>query len=120
MFKNPCSNVWIFYLYLKKITMTLDTEAIIKKLDILIRTVGGSTSSLTPVVITSTVVTDDNTVAAGSRAVTFTTSDDYTGNINGVARAASTSYVFNPTTGHTNPAITYTTTTGSITIDLIV
>ena len=99
--------------------MNISTETIFKQLKKIEKILSSSPSSLTPATIISTLVNDVNTVAAGTLAVTFTTSDDFTGNINGVARAASTAYVFNPTPGHTNPAISYTTTTGSITIDIV-
>lgn len=99
--------------------MDLNTEVLFRQLKKIENILSSSPSSLTPATITSSTVTDDNTVPAGNLAVTFTTSDDFTGNINGVARAASTAYVFNPTPGHTNPAIAYTTTSGSITIDIV-
>lgn len=86
--------------------------------------VSGSTIAVTlptgAQTITSSVVTDDNTIAAGASSLGFTTSSDYTGNINGVARTASTFYGFEAAQGKTLPAVTYTTTTGSITIDQII
>lgn len=83
---------------------------------ILVALGGGST----PTVINSTVVTVSGSVAPGSLAVTFTTDDNFAGSINGVARQASMSYVFNPTSGHTNPAIAYVITSGNITLDVII
>lgn len=70
------------------------------------------------IVIESTTVTDDGSVTAGALAVTFTTSDDFTGTINGATRYANMSYTFDAKGGKT-PAIPYVTTTGSITIDKI-
>lgn len=71
------------------------------------------------IIIESTTVTDDGSVTAGALAVTFTTSDDFTGTINGATRYANMSYTFDAKGGKT-PAIAYTTTTGSITIDKII
>lgn len=55
----------------------------------------------------------------GALAVTFTTSDDFTGTINGIPRLAGVSYTFNPTAGHVLPLIYYQVTAGSVFIDLI-
>ncbi len=71
-------------------------------------------------VFTSTLVTNDSTITAGATSIKLTTSSDYAGNINGVARAVSMVYSFEAAPGKTLPAITYTTTTGSILIDKIV
>lgn len=80
---------------------------------------GGSTNNA---VLTSEVKgafgAETGSVAAGSLAVTFTTSDDFEGELNGVSRDASTSYVFNPTTGYLNPEITYGIVTGTIKVDI--
>jgi len=67
--------------------------------------------------LTSTSVTDDASVTAGAFSISFTTSSDFSGNINGVARAISTTYTFTAPLGKTLPAIVYTTITGSIIID---
>lgn len=72
-----------------------------------------------PTLITSNTVVASGTVAAGNLAVTFTTSDDFIGEINGIARAASSPYIFNPTAGHVLPAIDYIITAGSIVLDIV-
>lgn len=76
---------------------------------------GGGTGAIA--VLTSYVEESTGIVNSGSLAVTFTTSDDFEGDINGVARDAGASYVFNPTAGYTNPEINYTIVSGSIKID---
>lgn len=70
--------------------------------------------------VTSTVVTIAGSVAPNQSAVKFTTSSNFVGTINGVARNASRSITFSPTPGKTLGEIPYTITTGSITIDTIV
>jgi len=69
------------------------------------------------ITIASSSVTDDASVTAGAFSISFTTSSDFSGNINGVARAISTTYTFTAPLGKTLPAIVYTTITGSIIID---
>jgi len=61
--------------------------------------------------------TISGTVADGKNSVTFTTSATFTGSINGLPRAASTSYCFTAGQGQTIKAIPYVITTGSIVID---
>jgi hypothetical protein len=70
------------------------------------------------VTINSATPTTDGTVTAGALAVTFTTSDDFVGSINGATRYANMSYTFDAKGGKT-PAIPYVITAGSITIDKI-
>lgn len=69
---------------------------------------------------TSSSVTDDNTITAGAYSLMLTTSSDFTGNINGVAANASTTYSATAQPGKTLPAVAYTTTTGSIRIDKMI
>jgi len=62
------------------------------------------------------------TVAAGSKAVMFTLSSDYEGNINGIARLQSetpTIQVSPPYPKDTNPAIAWTVTAGTLKIDVL-
>lgn len=100
--------------------MNLNTEIIFRKLSAIERAVsGGGSTPLSAVVVASSTVNSNGSVSAGALAVTLTTSDDFAGTINGIARAASTAYVFNPTNGRTLPAIAYTFTAGSIIIDKI-
>lgn len=75
---------------------------------------GGATNSTT---LTSSVENSSSAIAEGSLAVTFTTSDDFAGTINGVTRSGGTSYVFNPTVNFRNPEIPYTISAGTILID---
>lgn len=56
-------------------------------------------------------------IVAGAKAVTFTTSAGFVGTINGAARSASTTYTFN--NSGLLPAIAYTVTGGTMTIDVI-
>lgn len=66
--------------------------------------------------LTSSSVTTGGTVSAGSKSVLFETSDDYTGNIDGVSADAGASYPFSSGDAGTLPAIVYTVSTGSIRI----
>ncbi len=81
----------------------------------------GGTLTFSPVVsaltITSSSVTSSGTVTSGQRSVSFTTSSDFVGTINGVSRVSSTVYVFSCGASNTLPAIAYVITTGSIIID---
>jgi len=70
------------------------------------------------ITIDSTAPSTSGTVLAGALAVTFTTSDDFVGSINGATRNANMSYTFDAKGGKT-PAIAYIITAGSITIDKI-
>lgn len=72
-----------------------------------------------PTLITSNTVSVSGNVPSGALAVTFTTSDDFVGSINGLTRAAGTPYVFNPTAGHYLPQIDYIITAGSIDLDIV-
>ena len=56
-------------------------------------------------------------VAAGAKAVSFTTSDDFVGTINGLARAANGNYLFPAGGNDTTPTIPYSVTSGSLTIE---
>lgn len=70
------------------------------------------------ITIESTAPSTSGIVTSGALAVTFTTSDDFTGSINGATRNSNMSYTFDAKGGKT-PAIPYVITTGSITIDKI-
>lgn len=91
----------------------------IKSVGQLIVTEIGGGGSLTSVTVTSTSVNASSSVAAGARSATFTTSADFVGTINGIARDIQVSYTFNPTTGCILPTINYTITGGSIILDVI-
>jgi hypothetical protein len=71
------------------------------------------------ITITSIVKTNaaDSPVVAGKKSVVFNTSEDFVGTINGVSRPASSSIVF-PAGDDLTPAIPYTISSGSITIDI--
>lgn len=77
-------------------------------------------SSFREVEINSSIETADGNVPAGAKFVSFTTSDDFTGTINGVIRQNSLSYPFEARNNDTTPVIPYTITAGSITIDSII
>lgn len=66
--------------------------------------------------ITSTTETVSGNVTVGALAVTFTTSDDFTGSINGATRWGNGAWSFGGMGGKLK-AIPYVITTGSITID---
>lgn len=99
--------------------MDVNTEVLFRELKAIQRTLNGGVAPYSAVAVTSSTVAVNGSVTAGALAVTLTTSDDFSGTINGIARAASTAYVFNPTNGRTLPAIAYTFTAGSIIIDKI-
>lgn len=99
--------------------MDSSTESIVKELKNIQRTLNGGTSPYAQVSISSSSVAVSGSVTAGALAVTFITSDDFSGTINGITRSLSTAYVFNPTNGRTLPAVAYTIVTGSIVIDKI-
>lgn len=67
--------------------------------------------------ISSVTVSSSGSVPAGALTVTFTTSDDFTGSINGAIRWANGSWIF-PGLGGKLKVIPYVITTGSITIDI--
>lgn len=76
---------------------------------------GGSASTE---VITSGNVSISGTIAVGFRKVTFETSEDFTGSINGMTRQPSRAYTFEPhVNDNTLPAIPYVITSGNINID---
>jgi len=57
------------------------------------------------------------TITAGYWSVTFETSDDFAGTINGVTRQASRSITIKAKENNTLPAIPFTITAGTITVD---
>ena len=65
----------------------------------------------------STIESADGAIPAGAKSVSFNTSDDFVGTINGIARTNSTSIVFNAGNFDKTPIIPYTITAGTITID---
>ena len=69
--------------------------------------------------LVSSVVNTSGTVASGAYSVSFTTSNDFTGSINGVARQGNTSITITADFRKTLPAIPYIRTTGTITIDIL-
>lgn len=87
--------------------------------EILFQLLTNSATPLTPseAVLSSSLENASGNTGGSTLAVTFTTSDDFAGSINGIARDAGTSYVFNPTTGYLNPLISYIITAGTIKID---
>lgn len=99
--------------------MDSSTEVLFKELKAIQRALNGGVTPYSAVAISSSSVAVSGSVSAGALAVTLTTSDDFSGTINGATRAASTAYVFNPTNGRTLPAVAYVITTGSIVIDKI-
>jgi len=80
---------------------------------------GGGGGSTLPSLVISSLSSVSGNVPSGALAVTFTTSDDFVGTINGLARSAYTSYTFNPTPGYILPTIPYVITSGSINLDII-
>lgn len=83
--------------------------------------IAGSIFTITPAVsaitLSSSSVTTSGTVASGQRSVSFTTSSDFVGSINGVTRQAGMIYAFSCDISNTLPAISYVVTAGSIIID---
>jgi hypothetical protein len=71
-------------------------------------------------VLTSSIEVAGGSVTAGAAVVSFVTSVGFTGTINGIARTASTQYVFEASPSKTLPAIPYTITAGSIELDKLV
>jgi hypothetical protein len=70
--------------------------------------------------ITSSAVTASGSVAAGAKSVAFQTSSDWSGSVNGAARAASqTFYITVPNAADTLPAIPYVRTGGTLNIDVL-
>jgi hypothetical protein len=69
--------------------------------------------------ITSTNVTAGGTVTAGATSVTFKTDATFTGTINGVTRGINETITLKSAEGKTLPAIAYTISVGSISIDKI-
>lgn len=67
--------------------------------------------------LTSTIATTSGTISAGAKSVNFTSSNDYTGTINGVNRLPNMAYSFSGRVFNTLPAIPYTVITGTLTID---
>lgn len=91
-------------------------------------TFGGGSSSPVPVTpaggsartLTSTAATSSGTVAAGAKAVSFVTSSDWSGSVNGATRGASLAFsvsVINP--ADTLPAIAYIRSAGTLYIDAL-
>lgn len=80
-------------------------------------TYSGSSGGGTAESINSVVATSNGSVSAGGTCVMMETSEDFVGNINGVARRASQSYTFRANYNNYLPAISYTISAGSITID---
>jgi len=56
-------------------------------------------------------------IAAGCKCITFETSEDFSGTINGMVRQPSRSYTFRANGNDTLPAIAFVVTTGTIYID---
>lgn len=71
-------------------------------------------------VIQSSAVTSGGTVMAGALSVSFVTSSDFSGTINGAAFPASASKSFNAPNGASLPSIAYTRSAGTLYIDAIV
>lgn len=71
--------------------------------------------------ITSTVATTGATIAAGAKSVSFIFSSDYAGAVNGatIDPAVTASKSFNAPGPDTLPAIVYTCTAGSVTVDVM-
>lgn len=71
--------------------------------------------------ITSTVATTGATIAAGAKSVSFTFSSDYAGAVNGatIDPTVTASKSFNAPGPDTLPAIVYTCTAGSVTVDVM-
>lgn len=59
-------------------------------------------------------------VVAGAKSVTFNTSDDFSGTINGVSRGPNLSIPFPAGNYDTTPAIPFTIVTGEILIDKVI
>lgn len=79
-------------------------------------TPGGGTART----LTSSAVTSNGTVTAGAKSVCFTTSSDWSGSVNGAARAVSQTFfvsVINP--ADTLPAIAYVRSAGTLYIDVM-
>lgn len=76
----------------------------------------------TPVarVFTSVAAVASGSVSSGANAVQFITSEDFVGTINGVSAVASFVYPWiNANLNNTLPAIAYTVTAGTITINVL-
>ena len=69
--------------------------------------------------LVSSIETTNGSVASGSNSVSFVTSNDFVGTINGVARQANSNYSFAASKANILAAIPYTVTSGSLLIDKI-
>ena len=85
-----------------------------------ILTASGGGGSGTPQILTSLNTGASGSVTAGATSVSFTTDGSFTGTINGAVRLPNTFYTFEAALGRTLPAIAYTVTAGTITIDKLV
>lgn len=81
---------------------------------------GGGTGGGVQRTLTSSAVTTDGTVSAGAKSVSFVTSSDFSGTINGVAFPVSASKNVAPISpADTIAAIPYTVSAGTIYIDVL-
>lgn len=86
----------------------------------LVSLLGGSSGGGAQRTLTSTAPTTSGSVAAGAKAVSFVTSSDWSGSINGAVWPASASKnISPPNPADTLPAIAYVVTTGTLYIDVL-
>ncbi len=94
------------------LSTTLRQDTIIKVL----RQINSGSNSATST-LSSTIATSSGTISSGFQAVTFVTSSNFSGDINGVPRQPNFIYSFSAKQLNKLPAITYSINTGTLTID---
>lgn len=68
----------------------------------------------TPLTLTSAANVAGATIAAGAKRIVFVASNDYSGNIDGVAFPANGTITLDPGTGYVLPAVTFTRAAGTL------